>query len=106
MKQLIEPPSWDKYYEWVDQKFDPDQVLTIAIKQEFEEDVIALGYKKPDMHQIPGTYDRGTYEIVDGLIHIEHNIGSNWTEIEDYDEKVLPLLRIKREWVDFMSFYD
>ena len=106
MKQIIEPPSWDRYYEWANRKFDPDQVLTIIIKEEFENELIALGYSKLDVHQIAGSYDRGTYEKMEGLIHIEHNLGSNWTEIEDYDEKALPLLGIKREWVDFMSYYD
>ena len=106
MKQIIEPPSWDKYYEWVDQKFDPDQVLSIAIKEEFENEVIALGYKKPHIRQISGGFDRGTYEKTEGLIHIEHNLGSNWTQIENYDKKALPLLNIKREWVDFLSYYD
>ncbi len=106
MKQLIEPPSWDKYYNWVSAQFDPDQVLTIAVKPEFEEQIIALGYKKLDMHQVAGNFDRGTYEKVDGLLHIEHNLSSNWADIEDYDKKALPLLGIKREWIDCMSYYD
>jgi len=105
MNKIIDAPSWDKYYEWVNQRLDPDQVLTIAIKPEFEAQLIALGYTNQHIQQIAGTYERGTYEMVDGLIHIEHNMGCNWPEIEDYDEKALPLLSIKREWVDFMSYY-
>ena len=42
MNKIIDPPSWDKYYGWVNSKLDSDQVLTIAIKIEFENETIEL----------------------------------------------------------------
>ena len=106
MKKLVEPPSWNKYYDWVSHKFEVNKVLVIAIKEEYEHKVIDLGYKKSVLKQIPGFYERGTYQKVDSVIRIEHDVDYEWKNIENYNEKALMVLGIESHWVDHLSYYN
>jgi len=47
------------------------------------------------MHQMAGNYERGTYQKGGSLIHIENNLGSNWTTIKNYHKKALALIVIE-----------
>ena len=106
MKKSIEPPSWNKYYDWVGYKFEVNKVLVIAIKEKYEQRIIDLGYQKSVLKQIPGFYERGTYQKVDFVIRIEHNVDYEWKNIENYNEKSLIILGIKSHWVDHLSYHN